>query len=138
MEAQFGAFQILLWRTPLVRAVTAFLALAIVVLAGLTFVTRDTSATRIAYCATNIDGPGAPLNVSVMQWQADAQMTLLTGETEVNGCGEFQTIPRDRPVMIVVWTDDGFSTGSTGWLDPDNVTGTLAIELESQASPLVD
>jgi hypothetical protein len=136
MEAQIGAFQILVWRTPLVRSVAVFLALVCVVSIGSIFATRDASATRIAYCATAIDRPGEPFNVSVLQQRPDAPLTLLTSETEADGCGEFQTVPRDRPIMIVVWTDDGFSTGSTGWLDPGKVSGTLPIQLTSQASPL--
>jgi hypothetical protein len=138
MDAQIGVFQALIWRPPPIRSVVVSLALAAAVLGGMALVTRDTSATRIAYCATSIDRPGELLNVSVMQQQPDAPVTLLTSETEADGCGEFQAVPRGRPVMIVVWTDDGYSTGSTGWVEPGNVTETLSIQLESQAFPLAD
>jgi len=138
MDAQIGVFQGLIWRPPLVRSVVVFLALAAAVLGGMAFVTRDTSATPIAYCATSIDRPGESLNVSVMQQQPDAPVALLTSKTEADGCGEFQTVPRGRPIMIVVWADDGYRTGTSGWVDPDTISGTIPIQLESQASPLVD
>jgi len=137
MDAQLGAFQIPSWRTSLVRSMTAVLALAIILSAGMTVATRDTSATRIAYCATNIDTSDEPLNVSVMQQQPDAPVTLLRSATNADGCGEFQAVPRGRPVMIVVWAGDGFRTGSTGWVDPESLSGTLSIQLDSQVSPLV-
>lgn len=130
-----GGIHMLHWRVPAGRILGLMLALLVIVSVGLTAVTGTIDATRIAYCATGESNPGEALHVTLLQQGADDPVRMHTGETTVNGCGEFFVIPRELPVMIVVWSDDGYSSGSTGWIDPDAISGTLAIELKSQASP---
>lgn len=133
-----GGFHMLHWRVPAGRILGLILALLVIVSVGLTAVTGTSEATRIGYCATGESFSGEALHVSLLQKGAEDPVRVRTGETTLDGCGEFFVIPRGLPVMIVVWTDDGYSTGSTGWIDLDAVPGTLAIELKSQASPTVD
>jgi hypothetical protein len=99
---------------------------------------HDIEAIRIAYCVTAHSNMGEPLNVSLLQQQPLEPVIVVTGTTNPDGCGEFTAVPGALPVMIVIWTTDGFSTGSTGWLDSNDVTGSLVISLASQASPLVE
>lgn len=133
-----GGIHMLHWRMPAGRILGLILALLVMLSVGLTAVTGTTQATRIGYCATGESVSAETLHVSLLQQGAEDPVRMRRGETTPDGCGEFFVIPRGLPVMIVVWTDDGYSTGSTGWIDLDTVPATLAIELKSQASPTVD
>jgi hypothetical protein len=137
-DAPTGGIHIPIGRTSIGLRFVGIMALLFIVSAGLLVLTRDTEAAHVAYCVTADGEASESLNVSLMQQRPDQPVRVLTGETKADGCGEFGTVPRGRPIMVVVWTDDGYGTGSTGWLDPDNVSGILSIQLESQASPLVD
>ena len=138
MHAPPGGIHLLPWHAPVGRTFALIMAVLFVVSVGLMAITRETEPTRIVYCASGESHSGEALHVSLLQQGAEDPVRMRTGETGPDGCGEFQVIPRERPVMIVVWTDDGYSTGSTGWIDPQAGAETLAIELESQATPHID
>ncbi len=138
MVAPKGDALILLWRTPVGRWFAIVTAVLFFSAVGLVAMTAETGAVGIAYCVTAQDSLEEPLHVSLMEQRSSGPARVLTGETRQDGCGEFSTVPRTGPVMIVVWTTDGFRTGSTGWLDPDAVSEPLVISLASQASPLVE
>ncbi len=138
MDVPTDGIHILLRRTPIGRPLAVIMGLLLVVSAGFLVMTKDAEAVRIAFCTTANRNADELLHVSLLQQRPDEPLELRSGETEPDGCGEFQAVPRGRPVMIVVWAEDGFRTGSTGWVDPDTISGTLPIMIESQASPGVD
>ena len=137
MHVPFGGKYRLPWQTPINRAIPLVMVLLFIAAVGIVALTGTTTATSLVYCASGEFHSGEALQASLLQQGAEDPVRMRDGRTGLDGCGEFQVIPRDRPVMIVVWTSDGYSTGSTGWIDPLAVTETLAIELESQTTPPV-
>jgi hypothetical protein len=137
MHVPLGGKYQLPWHNPINRAIPLVLVMFFIVAVGILAFTGTTKATSLVYCAFGETSSGEALHASLLQQGAEDPVRMRDGRTGADGCGEFEVIPRDRPVMIVVWTDDGYSSGSTGWIDPLAVTESLAIELKSQGAPQV-
>lgn len=132
-----GNTQVRIWRISIWKSIVVA-ALLLATSIGSLEMTRGAEEQGIDYCVFAHELAGARLNVSLLQQQLAAPVAVRTTRTGPDGCGTFPGIPHGHPVMIVVWTDDGFSTGSTGWRDLDERDEIVTIQLKSQESPLSD